>query len=114
MDDRVAVGLDKLAAELRARPLVRDWVDAYNDGEAFGSDVAAFIFGRSTDTVLRRAEAAAAAGQPLGIFIMGTWLFDLHRILNWIEQRKGLPARTITSGIRGIADMAKLGWDVAF
>jgi hypothetical protein len=89
----LAQRLEEIAAELRQRPRVRDWVDAYNDGEAFGSDVAAFICGCSPDTIRRRADAAAAAGQPLGILNAGVWLFDLHRLLNWIEQHQGLPAR---------------------
>jgi len=91
--DRVPRMLEQIATELRRRPRVRDWVDAYHDGTAFGSDVAAIICGCSPDTVRRRADAAAAAGQPLGILQAGVWLFDLRRLLNWIEQHQGKPAR---------------------
>jgi hypothetical protein len=91
--DRIPRMLEQMAAELRQRPRVRDWVDAYHDGSAFGSDVAAVIYGCSPDTIRRRAVDAAAAGQPLGILQAGVWLFDLRRLLNWIEQHQGKPAR---------------------
>ncbi|WP_197082754.1 hypothetical protein [Bradyrhizobium sp. LTSP885] len=94
MDDReVANKLIELAGALQQHKPVRDWVDAHRDGTAFGSDVAAFISGCSTDTVRRRAVDSAAVGQPLGILQAGVWLFDLRRLLDWIERHQGLPAR---------------------
>jgi hypothetical protein len=78
---------------LQKRPSARDWVDAYHDGSAFGSEVAAVICGCSPDTIRRRAVDAATGGQPLGILQAGVWLFDLRRLLNWIEQHQGKPAR---------------------
>jgi hypothetical protein len=93
MDDcDVANRLIELAETLQQRKPARDWVDAHLDGVAFGSDVAAFICGCSPDTIRRRADAAAAAGQPLGILLAGVWLLDLHRLLNWIEEHQGRPA----------------------
>jgi hypothetical protein len=94
VDDReIADRLTELATALRQRAPVRDWVDAFNDGSAFGSEVAAFICGRSPDTVRRWAAEAAAEGQPLGILQAGVWLFDEQRLLNFIERRHGKPAR---------------------
>jgi hypothetical protein len=93
MDDcDLAKKLIELAGALQQRKPAHDWVDAHRNGSAFGSDVAAFISDCSPDTIRRRADAAAAAGQPLGILLAGVWLFDLHRILKWIEEHQGRPA----------------------
>jgi hypothetical protein len=92
-DQDLATKLTELAGALQRRPPVRDWVDAYCEGSAFGSDVAAAICGCSTDTVGRRANAAAEKGKPLGILLAGVWLFDRQRLLNWIESEEGKPAR---------------------
>jgi hypothetical protein len=43
MVEQAVATLKQAAVELRRRPRVRDWVDAYNDSEAFGSDVAALF-----------------------------------------------------------------------
>jgi hypothetical protein len=92
-DHDIANRLTELAAMLQQRPPVCDWVDAFREGSAFGSDVAAAIFGCSSDTAVRRANAAAEDGRPLGILLAGTWLFDRERLLNWIERKEGKPAR---------------------
>jgi hypothetical protein len=92
-DQDIANRLTGLAAAVQRRPPVRDWVDAYCEGSAFGSEVAAAIFGCSTDTAVRRANAAAEKGQPLGILLAGTWLFDRERVLAWIEREEGKPGR---------------------
>jgi hypothetical protein len=94
MDDReVANKLIELARALQQHRPVRDWVDAHREGSAFGSDTAAHLCDCSTDTIRRRAVDAAAVGQPLGILQAGVWLFDLRRLLDWIERHQGLPAR---------------------
>jgi hypothetical protein len=84
------------AAALRQPAPERDWLDEALDphGDGLKSDEAGFVMGCSADTARRRAEAAAAAGKPIGILIAGAvWLFAERRVLSWIEAEFGLPAR---------------------
>jgi hypothetical protein len=74
----------------------RDWVDELvdSDGDGLKTDAAAFVMGCSPDTARRRAEIASAAGKHLGCLMAGAvWLYSLQRVLAWIEQHEGLPAR---------------------
>jgi hypothetical protein len=91
-DKDIAVRLSELAIALQRRPPVRDWVDAHRAGDVLSSDVAGFICGCSADTICRRADAAAEEGHPLGIKYAGIWMFDLPRLLDWIEYPPGIEA----------------------
>jgi hypothetical protein len=74
----------------------RDWLDEILDasGDGLRSHEAAYIADVSTDTVCRRAEAAALTGRPIGYLMAGAvWLFSLRRLLDAIELKYGLPAR---------------------
>src|SRR5674476_1478262 len=88
--------LEAAAVILRQCAPGRDWLaqllDA--DGDARKSDEAGFIADVHADTIRRRAEAAAAAGKPIGILLAGAmWIFSLRRLLDAIEAKAGLPAR---------------------
>jgi hypothetical protein len=90
--------LEAAAAALRLAAVHgRDWLDEIldADGDGIRSDQAAHIAGVSVDTVGRRAEAAAAAGRPIGVLMAGVWLISLRRWLDAIEQRDGMPARLV-------------------
>lgn len=79
--------LDKIAPE-------GDWVDAWTEGDAIGTDEAAFISGCSTQTVRRMAASAALTGNPIGRQMSkSVWLISRRRLLDWIERHNGLPAR---------------------
>jgi hypothetical protein len=94
VDDREIISLlTQIAAAMQHRPHVRDWVDAHHEGDVLGTDEAAYICGGSADTIRRRADAAAEEGHPLGIRHAGIWMLDLPRLLTWIEQHEGKPAR---------------------
>jgi hypothetical protein len=71
-----------------------DWVDAWADRECIDTDEAAIIAGTSRQTIRRRAADAATAGKPIGILLAkSVWLISLQRLLFWLEQNEGLPAR---------------------
>jgi hypothetical protein len=92
MDDPIARSLDELAATLRQRPACGDWVAAFFDGDAIGTDEAAFIEGCSAQTIRRRAAEASAIGKPIGVwFASAVWLISKRRLLDDIEKRKGRP-----------------------
>lgn len=81
-------------AALRQRPVSDDWVSAFEDGDAIGTDEAAYIWNCAPETVRRRAEAVAGTCHPLGIwFAQSVWLISKARLLNAIEARDGLPGR---------------------
>jgi hypothetical protein len=68
-------------------------VDAHHAGDVLSSDEAGFVYGCSNDTIIRRAEASAKEGRPLGIKHAGVWMFDLPRLLELIELKHGRHAR---------------------
>lgn len=71
-----------------------DWVDAWTEGDAIGTDEAAFISGCSTQTVRRMAASAALTGNPIGRQMSkSVWLISRRRLLDWMERHNGLPAR---------------------
>jgi hypothetical protein len=88
--------LEAAAVILRQCAPGRDWLDEVLDagGDALKSDEAAYVADMSTDTMRRRAEAAADAGRPIAVLMAGAmWLFSERRLLAWIEARDGRPAR---------------------
>lgn len=96
MTDRERRAIEKLlevAGDLGwAPPAGGDWIDAYRDGEAITTDIAAHLAGCSPQTVRRRAAEAAAAGQPIGVLVaQSAWLISLRRWLDDIERHEGLP-----------------------
>jgi hypothetical protein len=93
---QLAEHLEAAAAVLRQTATPRDWLDQLldADGDALKSDEAGFIADVHPDTMRRRAEAAAAAGKPIGILLAGAmWIFSLRRLLDAIEAKAGLPTR---------------------
>jgi hypothetical protein len=81
----------------------RDWLDEIldADGDGLTSSSAAYIADVSTDTIGRRADAAASTDRPLGILMAGAvWLISLRRLLDSIELRDGLPARLAAQSSR--------------
>jgi hypothetical protein len=94
--DEAASMLARAVAELRRRPATPcgDWVSAFSEGDAIGTDHAAFIDGSSAQTVRRDAKKAAAAGKPIGIWIaQSVWLISKSRLLDAIEERDGRHGR---------------------
>ena len=94
--DRLEADVAEAAAALRQIAPGRDWLDQLldADGDALKSDEAGFIADVHADTIRRRAEAAAAAGKPIGILLAGAmWIFSLRRLLDAIEAKAGLPTR---------------------
>jgi hypothetical protein len=94
--DRIPRMLEQMAAELRQRPAAAcgDWVSAFVDGDAIGTDEAAFIAKCSAQTIRRHAAEAAATDKPLGIwFAQSVWLISKTRLLAWIEEREGRSGR---------------------
>jgi hypothetical protein len=88
--------LERAAAELRQLAAPADWVDAFVDGDAIGTDFAAYICDCSAQTIRRRATDAAAAGKPLGIwFAQSVWLISKRRLLDDIEREEGRPGRLV-------------------
>jgi hypothetical protein len=81
------------ATALRQRAPGGDWVDAFCDGDAVATDIAAFVAGCSTSTIRRLCVETAKAGHPIGVLIAGSnWLVSLRRLLAQIEQSDGRPA----------------------
>jgi hypothetical protein len=94
--DRLEAAAGEAAAALREIAQPRDWIEELyaDDGDALKSDDAAFIADVSSDTIRRYAVAAALAGHPIGILVAGAmWLYSSRRLLDWIEQHQGRPAR---------------------
>jgi hypothetical protein len=93
---QLAEHLEAAAVVLRQCAPGRDWLDEVLDagGDALKSDEAAYVADMSTDTMRRRAEAAADAGRPIAVLMAGAmWLFSERRLLNSIEVKEGKPAR---------------------
>jgi hypothetical protein len=85
---------EAVAALRRRRPASDDWVSAFVDGDAIGTDEAAYIWDCVPETVRRRAEAAAGTDHPLGIwFAQSVWLISKARLFDAIEVREGLSGR---------------------
>ena len=97
MDDRerIARQLEQIIeVEVQARMVGDDWVSAFVDGDAIGTDEAAFIEGCSAQTIRRHAAEAAATDNPLGVrFVQGVWLISRRRQLDSIQAVHGLHAR---------------------
>ena len=71
-----------------------DWVDAWREGDALGTDESALVAGVSAQTIRRRAAEALDDGRPIGVWIaQSVWLISLRRLLDDIERREGLPGR---------------------
>jgi hypothetical protein len=70
-----------------------DWVAAFHAGDMLTTDAAGYIAGVSAETIRRRAVEAAMAGRPIGVQHASVWLISRARLLDWIEQHEGLPAR---------------------
>lgn len=71
-----------------------DWVNAWIEGDAIGTDEAAFIAGCSTQTIRRIASSAERTGNPIGRQVSkSVWLISRRRLLNWIERHDSFPAR---------------------
>jgi hypothetical protein len=91
---RMEAATAEAVAALRKVPVSSDWVSAFGDGDAIGTDEAAYIWNCVPETVRRRAEAAAGTDHPLGIwFARSVWLISKARLLDAIEARDGLPGR---------------------
>jgi hypothetical protein len=86
-----------------------DWVDAWAEGEAIGTDEAAYIGDCSQQTVRRRAVEAQAAGEPIGILFMGVWLISRRRWLDDIEGREGRLGRDVAKARMACAEKCKFG-----
>jgi hypothetical protein len=94
--DRFETMAAQATATLRLVAPDRDWLDEIlnADGDGLTSSSAAYIADVSTDTICRRAEAAARTDTPIGVlFAKAVWLISLRRLLDSIELRDGLPAR---------------------
>jgi hypothetical protein len=94
--DHLEAAATQAANALRLVTPARDWLDEILDasGDGLRSHEAAYIADVSTDTVCRRAEAAALIGRPIGYLMAGAvWLFSLRRLLDAIELKYGRPAR---------------------
>jgi hypothetical protein len=94
--DRFEAMAAQTTAALRLIAPARDWLDELldADGDGLTSSSAAYIADVSTDTIGRRADAAASTDRPLGMLMAGAvWLISLRRLLDSIELRDGLPAR---------------------
>jgi hypothetical protein len=94
--DRIEAAAGEAAAALREIVQPRDWIDELcaDGGDALKSDDAAFIADVSSDTIRRYAAAAALAGHPIAVLVAGAmWLYSERRLLDWIEQHQGRPAR---------------------
>jgi hypothetical protein len=94
--DRLEATAAQAIAALRLVAPARDWLDELLDasGDGLTSSSAAYIADVSTDTICRRAEAAASTDRPIGILMAkADWLISLRRLLDSIELRDGLPAR---------------------
>jgi hypothetical protein len=92
--ERLEAVATEAVAVLRLRPETGDWVSAFGDGDAIGTDEAAYIWDCVPETVRRRAEAAVGTGYPLGIwFAQSVWLISKARLLDAIEARDGLSGR---------------------
>jgi hypothetical protein len=90
--------LERAAGKLRQlpAPVCSDWVDAFVEGDAIGTDFAGYICNCSAQTIRRRATDAAAAGKPLGIwFAQSVWLISKRRLLDDIEREEGRPGRLV-------------------
>jgi hypothetical protein len=91
---RMEAATAEAVAALRTVPASSDWVSAFGDGDAIGTDEAAHIWNCVPETVRRRAEAAAGTDRPLGIwFAQSVWLISKARLLDTIEVREGLSGR---------------------
>jgi hypothetical protein len=110
--DHLEAAATQAANALRLVTPARDWLDEILDasGDGLRSHEAAYIADVSTDTVRRRAEAATLAGKPIGVLMAGSvWLISLHRWLDAIETKDGLPARLVAqSRIDKLADLRLL------
>src|SRR5882724_1322247 len=92
--DQLATRIDQIAVELRQLPPCTDWVAAFVDGDAVGTDEAAFVANCSAQTIRRRAIEAAAIGKPIGVwFAKSVWMISLARLLDAIEEREGRSER---------------------
>jgi hypothetical protein len=92
--DRIPRALERIAEELRQQPSAGDWVDAFAERDAIGTDEAGFIADCSAQTIRRRASEATASGKPIGIwFAQSVWVISKRRLLDDIEARDGLPGR---------------------
>jgi hypothetical protein len=81
-------------AALRKLPMSSDWVSAFEDGDAIGTDEAAYIWNCVPETVRRRAAVAAGTNRPLGVwFAQSVWLVSKTRLFDAIETREGLSGR---------------------
>jgi hypothetical protein len=96
-DQEIATTLTELAAALQRRPPIadyRDWVSAFVEGDAIGTDEAAFIACYSAQKIRRQATKAAETDKPLGVwFAQSVWLISKARLLDAIEEREGRPGR---------------------
>src|SRR5258708_35320456 len=91
---RLETAATEAVAALRLRPASDDWVSAFVDGDAIGTDEAAYIWNCVPETIRRRAEAAAGTNRPLGIwFAQSVWLISKARLFDAIEFREGLSGR---------------------
>jgi hypothetical protein len=89
----LAERLEQMAAEVRQLPPRGDWVSAFADGEAIGTDEAGYIADLSAQTIRRRATEAAATDNPLGVwFAQSVWLISKRRLFISIELAHGRPA----------------------
>ena len=84
----------EFAAARPAAGAYGDWVSAFVEGDAIGTDEAAFIAGCSAQKIRRQATEAAATDKPLGVwFAQSVWLVSKTRLIDAIEERKGRPER---------------------
>ena len=92
--ERLEAATREAVAALRKIPASGDWVSAFAEGDAIGTDEAAYIWNCVPETVRRRAEAAAGTSHSLGIwFAQSVWLISKARLFDAIEARDGLPGR---------------------
>ncbi len=92
--DRLEAASAAASAMLRQRVPTGDWVDAFVEGDVVTTDIAAGVANCSVSTIRRRCAEAAQKGRPIGILIATSiWLVSLKRLLDWITQNEGLPAR---------------------
>jgi hypothetical protein len=89
----LAQELHRLADAVARLDRAGDWVSAWESGDAVTSDEIARICACSPDTARRRHEASVIEGFPLAVRHAGIYVFSLARMLAWVEQHQGRPAR---------------------
>ncbi|QOZ24109.1 hypothetical protein XH93_11380 [Bradyrhizobium sp. CCBAU 51753] len=90
---RIITNLEQALADLELLESDHDVIGELLRGSALDLDEAADAWQRSDETVRKECEKAAAKKRWIGFKFKGRWIIGEKRLLNWIEQVDGLPAR---------------------